>query len=1093
VHIRNVMIAELTLIQQTYMIKQLLFPVNYNRARREYTRKSVVTLLLVALTTLSVYAQQAIIKGVVLDEGSKASVIGATIRIKGQDGGAASDANGDFSLKVKSLPATLLISSVGYKNQEIDVYENEPVTVYLSENVNRLNEVVVTALGISREKKSLGYTMQELKSKDLENTKETNILNSLTGKLAGVRITNSQGDMGSSRIVIRGETSIAGNNQPLFVVDGVPVDNSQINTAGGAAASRDFKNAIADLSPEDIESLTVLKGPNAAALYGSRAAHGVILITTKSGKGQKGLGVTLSSGITIAQVATLPDYQNVFGQGSDGKFSYVDGKGGGVNDGVDESWGPKMDGRLIPQFSSNGVAVPFVAHPNNVKDFFNTGLTFDNGIAVAGSDAKYDFRLGVNNQKQKGVVPNSESNKTNFTINSNYQLTKNIKVGVTANYIVTDAPALPGGSFGNRAAGVMLQFLWSGRQVDMNELKNNWNNNWNNSYYSNPYWNAYYNTTSQQKNRIIGDIHLEAKIVDGLNFKFRTGTDYYNDKRKYKIKYGTNGTPYGSYAEDAYTVDEKNTEAILQYTKKLNSDFSLDALAGFNVRNRTYSNNYQKAPRLAVPDLYTLTNSRDPLTSSNYYSTLRVYSGYASTQLGYKNYAYLNLTARNDWSSTLPSSNRSYFYPSINGSLVLSEALNLKSNELDFLKLRGGWSEVGNDADPYQLSTVYNYQTAYNGNPIQTSSQTKLNANLKPEITRSTEFGLESSFWKNRLHLDVAYYNTNSLDQILQVNTTAASGYTSQLINAGKVNNHGIEIQLDGTPVQTRDFKWNVAVNYSSNKSKVNILDYAGQIQNYTIGSSNGVSVLASVGQAYGALYGTAYLRDASGNIVVGANGLPKADSQNKILGHYTPDWLGGVTNTFSYKHLDLSFLIDANVGGKIYSGTNRTGNYTGVLAQTLTGRDTEHGGLSYYYPNNNTSGTKTLLNGSTAPNGETLYGDGMIFKGVYADGTPNTTVISAQDYYKASYNISEAYIYSSTYVKFREVKLTYNFSKKLIKKLGFEAASITATGRNLFFIYKAAPNIDPETAFTTGNAQGLESLSLPTTRTYSFNVNLKF
>ena len=635
------------------MIKKLLFPKN-KKGRNQYSRKSVVTLLLVVLTTLSVYAQQVTVKGVALDENTKLSVIGATIRIKGQDGGAVSDANGDFSLKVKSLPATLLISSVGYKNQEIDVYENEPVTVYLSENVNRLNEVVVTALGISREKKSLGYTMQELKSKDLENTKETNILNSLTGKLAGVRITNSQGDMGSSRIVIRGETSIAGNNQPLFVVDGVPVDNSQINTAGGAAASRDFKNAIADLSPEDIESLTVLKGPNAAALYGSRAAHGVILITTKSGKGQKGLGVTLSSGITIAQVATLPDYQNVFGQGSDGKFSYVDGKGGGVNDGVDESWGPKMDGRLIPQFFSNGVAVPFVAHPNNVKDFFNTGLTFDNGISVAGSDAKYDFRLGANSQKQKGVVPNSEYNKTNFTINSNYQLTKNIKVGVTANYIVTDAPTLPGGPNGNRAAGVMLQFLWSGRQVDMNELKNNRNNNWNNSYYSNPYWNAYYNTTSQQKNRIIGDIHLEAKIVDGLNFRFRTGTDYYNDRRKYKIKYGTSGTPYGSYAEDAYTVDEKNTEAILQYTKKLNSDFSLDALAGFNVRNRSYTTNYQKAPRLAVPDLYTLTNSRDPLTSSNYYSTLRVYSGYASTQLGYKNYAYLNLTARNDWSSTLP-------------------------------------------------------------------------------------------------------------------------------------------------------------------------------------------------------------------------------------------------------------------------------------------------------------------------------------------------------------------------------------------------------------------------------------------------------
>ncbi|HEY5507890.1 MAG TPA: SusC/RagA family TonB-linked outer membrane protein, partial [Paludibacter sp.] len=987
-----------------------------------HLRRKFQIILLALVCTVTAYAQQGTIKGTVLDENSTNSIIGATVRLKGQQGGTVTDAKGNFSLNAKTLPVTLLISGIGYKTQEIDVYEAEPITVNLAEEQNRLSEVVVTALGISKEKKSLGYTIQSLKSKDLENTKETNLLNSLTGKLAGVRITNSQGDMGSSRIVIRGETSIAGNNQPLFVVDGVPVDNSQINTTGGAVASRDFKNAIADLNPEDIESLSVLKGPNAAALYGSRAAHGVILITTKSGKGQKGLGVTLTSGITVSNVTSLPDYQNVFGQGSNGKFSYVDGKGAGINDGVDESWGPKMDGRLIPQFSSNGVAVPFVAHPDNVKDFFNTGLTFDNGVSVAGSDAKSDFRLGVNNQKQKGTVPNSEVNKTNFTINSNYQLSKNIKVGVTADYIVTNAPTLPGGPLGNRAAGVMLQFLWFGRQVDINQLKNNWSNNWNNSYYSNPYWNANYNTTSQQRNRLIGDIHLEAKIIDGLNFKFRTGTDYYNDRRKYTIKYGTSGTPYGSYAEDAYTVDEKNTEAILQYTKKLNEDFSLDALAGFNVRNRSYANNYQKAPRLAVPDLYTLTNSRDALTSSNSFSNLRVYSGYASTQLGYKNYAYLNLTARNDWSSTLPSSNRSYFYPSINGSLVLSEALNLKSNTLDFLKLRGGWSEVGNDADPYQLSTVYNFQTAFDGNPIQTSSLKKLNPDLKPETTRSTEFGLESSFWKNRLHFDVAYYNTNSFDQILEIKTTASSGYTSQLINAGRINNHGIEIQLDGSPVQGRNFKWNVGLNYSSNKSKVEILDYAGKIQNYTIGSSGGVDVLASVGKAYGTLYGTAYLRDASGNIVVGANGLPKADPQNRVLGHYTPDWLGGITNTLTYKHLELSFLIDASVGGKIFSGTNRTGNYTGVLAQTLPGRDAAHGGLNYYYPGNNAANTKTVLTGATAPNGEVVYDDGVIFTGVYANGAANTQVISAQEYYKASYNISEAYVYSSSFVKLREV-----------------------------------------------------------------------
>ncbi|MDR7371442.1 SusC/RagA family TonB-linked outer membrane protein [Flavobacterium aquidurense] len=1033
---------------------------------------------------------QSRLDGTVVDAITKQPIIGASINIKGTTHGVVTDFDGKFYFQTgQKLPYTLIVSYLGYKKTEIVATENS-IVINLTEEQNVLSEVVVTALGISKEKKSLGYTTQSVKGKDLENTKETNFLNSLTGKLAGVRITNSQGDMGSSRIVIRGETSIAGNNQPLFVVDGVPVDNSQLNYGG---ATRDFKNAIADLNPHDIETITVLKGPNAAALYGSRAAHGVVLITTKSGKGQQGLGISVNSGITISKVTTLPDFQNSFGQGSNGKFSYVDGKGGGINDGVDESWGPKLDGRLIPQFYSNGVAVPFVAHPDNVKDFFNTGLTFDNSISVAKSDDKSDFRVGANNQKQLGTVPNSEVNKSNFTISTNYQISKNIKIGVNANYIVTNAPALPGGPGGNRAAGVMLQFLWFGRQVDINQLDNDWNTNWNNSYYSNPYWNAYYNTTSQQRNRLIGDIHLDAKIIDGLNFRFRTGVDYYNDRRKYTIKYGTNGTPYGSYAEDAYTVDERNTEGIFQYTKKLNDDFSLDALAGFNVRNHSDANNYQKAPRLAVPDLYTLTNSRDPLTSSNSFSKLRVYSAYASAQLGYKNYAFLNVTARNDWSSTLPSSNRSYFYPSVSGSLVLSDALKLKSNTLDFLKLRGGWSEVGNDADPYQLSTVYNFQTAFDGNPIQTSSQKKLNENLKPETTRSTELGLESSFWKNRLHFDLAYYNTNSFDQILEIKTTASSGYNSQLINAGKINNHGIEIQLDGTPIQNQNFKWNVGVNYAKNISKVEVLDYEGLIKNYTIGSSGGVDVLASVGQAYGALYGTAYQRDASGNIVVGANGLPKADPEKKVLGHYTPDYLAGLTNTLTYKNLELSFLIDASVGGQLFSGTNRTGNYTGVLEQTLPGRDAANGGLSYYYPGNNTANTKTLVTGGTPPNGVAVYDDGVIFDGVYADGTPNTQVLSAQEYYKASYNISEAYIYSSTFVKLREVKLTYNFNKKLIKKLGLDGASVTAASRNLLFIYKDVPNIDPESAFNTGNAQGLESLALPTTRNFTLNVNLKF
>jgi TonB-linked SusC/RagA family outer membrane protein len=1017
------------------------------------------------------------VAGKVLDEKTGEPLAGASISLVNASVGTVTDSDGNFSLDVKSFPAVLSVNYLGYVRQEINVAQPvASLTVLLREDVTLLNEVVVTALGITREKKSLGYATQSITGERLDGNTSTNLVNALAGKAAGVRITNGQGDMGSSRIVIRGETSIAGNNQPLFIVDGVPVDNSQLypsSTAGGNQ-SRDFRNAIADLNPEDIASINMLKGPNAAALYGSRAAHGVVLITTKSGKGQRGLGVTANIGTSFARVATLPEFQDVFGQGENGEFSYVDGKGGGIQDGADESWGPRMDGQLIPQFHSNGVPVPFVPHPDNVKDFFETGVTQDYGIAIANSDDRYDFRLGLNYQDQKGTVPNTEIKKTNFTLNADYQLTKRIKVGANVNYIITDAPNLPGGSYGQRAAGVMLQFFWFGRQVDMAELKKDWNRNWNSSYYSNPYWRAYYNTVEQDRNRLLGDVHFSVNLLEGLDFRFRSGTDYYNDRRKYKIKTGTNGVPDGSYTEDAYTVSESNTEAILNFTRNLTGDFSLNALGGFNVRNNSYGNNYQKAPKLAAPDLFSLSNSKDPLESTNYYSALRVYSLFASAQLGFRNYAYLNLTGRNDWSSTLPRDNRSYFYPSATGSLVLSELLGLKSGALSFVKLRGGWAEVGNDAGPYQLATVYNIQTAFNGNPIQTSSKQKNNPDIRPEKTRSTELGLEVGLLDNRILLDVAFYNTNSIDQILKVQTSSASGYEYQLINAGKINNKGIEVQLDVTPLKMKDFTWNLGLNYAANISKVVELDKEGLLDKYVIGAL-GAEVIAAVGERYGALYGTAYKRDAAGNIIVDDNGRPKADPDNKVLGHYTPDWSGSITNRFTYKKFDLSVLIDASIGGSIYSGSAQTGYYAGVYKGTLPGRGAEFGGLTY------TDGSGRQRD------------DGIIFEGVKEDGTPNSVILSAADYYKSSYSINEAYIYDASYVKLREVKLSYSFDGSLIKKAGLEALTLSLVAHNLAFLYRKTHDIDPEAAFNTSNVQGVETLTLPTTRTLGFNINLKF
>lgn len=1071
-------------------------------------------LLALAIGVIQGAAQVTTVRGIVTTEEDGEPVIGASVIVKGTALGTVTDVNGRFELSGLSPSATrLLISYISLMAKEVAIAPQ--VSVTLKSDTHLLDEVVVTALGISREKKALGYTAQEVKQNALVQGKDNNLLNSLSGKIAGVRITNTQGDVGSSRIVIRGETSIAGENQPLFIVDGIPVDNSQLNAR---SSGRDFKNAIADLNPEDIKTLTVLKGPNAAALYGARAAHGAIVITTKGGdKRQKGIGITLHSSTQVSFVATLPEFQNLFGQGAGGRFSYVDGKGAGVNDGVDESWGPRLDiGLLIPQFDSpldadgNRVATPWVSHPNNVRDYFRMGISTNSGISVARGDDKYQFRVGYNYEKQVSIVPDAGTNKTNISLNTDYHLAKWIVVGATANYIVYTAPSLPGSATPSgsnvRSNSPMLQFLWFGRQVDTNSLKADYTRNWNSSYYDNPFWSASYNTQSQERHRLIGDLHAEFRLTDGLNVRFRTSTDWYNDRRKSKVKWGSAGagSPYGSYAEDAYTVKENNTEVLATYIKQLNKNWGIDALLGFNVRNKQYENNYQAAPRLAVADLYTLTNSRDPLTSSNDFYRLRQYGLYGSIQLDYRRWAFLNITGRNDWSSTLPVDNNSYFYPSVTASVLLSEAFGWRSKAVNYLKIRGGWSQVGADANPYQLATVFTSETAFNGNPLQSSSTIGMNPNLKPEKTSSIEAGFEAAFWDNRLYLDFTYYKTDSRNQILKLATTAASGYTSQVRNAGHIRNRGYEIQLGAVPIQTsKGFRWNLDLNYGANSSKVVKLDDEGLITSYQLYSS-GIQILASVGEAYGTLFGTSYVRDANGNVVVDANGLPKISTTNKTLGKFTPDWTGGISNTFSYRSLSLSFLIDASVGGSIFSNTNKTGKYTGVLANTLSGRDAEHGGLWYY---TDAMGNNVRLPESPSysvssdglyyaqVNGQStrVYQDGIMVEGVTESGSKNEEVVSAEKYYHRIYSIAEANVYDASYVKLREVALSYRLPRLWTQKLHLQEASVTLTGRNLWTIYKSVPNIDPESALTTGNAQGVEAYSLPTTRSFGVNLSVKF
>lgn len=1053
----------------------------------------IIILFSLILFSVAAQSQPLQVSGTITSKITGQPLPGASVSAANSGVSTLSDEKGNFRLSITDK-TKLTFSFVGFKSKEFFVSSSDaPVNIALEPDDNKLQEVVVTALGITRQKKSLGYAVQEVKGNDLSEAREPNIINSLSGRVAGVRITNSQGDMGSSRIIIRGETSISGNNQPLFVVDGIPVDNSQL----GAGGSRDFANAISDINPNDVASISVLKGPNAAALYGSRAAAGVIIIKTKSGSKNPGLGITLNSNVSFENLLTLPEYQNAFGQGSDGKFSYVDGKGGGINDGTDESWGPRLDGRLIPQFFSKGEAVPFIAHPNNVRDFFRTGNIVSNGVSVSNSTDKSDYRLSYNNFKQNGVIPNSSQQKNDFSLSTTLRVTPKLSFNVNANYLLNDAANLPGAG-GKRATSTMLQFTWFGRQVDIHQLRNYLDEdgntfNWNNSYYSNPYWVAYENTVQQKRARLIGSVGFNYKINDNLNVNFRSGNDYYNDRRKLKVAYGTNGTPYGSYEEDAFTVNENNTEATLSFNKNLNQQISISLLGGGNIRSKTYEENDQVAPRLAVAKLYSLANSRDPLQSSNYYYELKTYSLFGSGQIGFKNYAFLNITGRNDWSSTLPPQSRSFFYPSFNGSFILTEAFPIKSDFLSYAKLRGGWSQVGKEANPYQLANTYLFGAPYGANPQLLPNTTYMNKDLKPETTNSTEFGAEVALLDNRVHIDVSLYNSNSYNQILGVDVSPSTGYRSKLLNAGKINNKGVEIQLGLTPVRS-SIRWDINLNYAANRSMVIKLDKEGLLENYVIGS-NSAQVIASVGKPYGTLFGNAFLRDANGNIIVDGTGTPQRDPNKKVLGKYPADWIGGISNSISYRNITLNVLVDASIGGSIYNGTYATGTYTGVLASTLPGRGEEFGGLAYYYLNDNKkNGTTPLLpNASSGPNGETVYHDGLIFNGVTPDGKANETILPAQAYYKSFRTIDEANIFDASYVKLREVTIGYELPLQFIRKIGFTSASVSLTGRNLLIIHKNVPDIDPETAFNTGNAQGLESLSLPTTRSYGFNVTLKF
>ncbi len=1034
------------------------------------------------LLSSTAYAQERTVSGKVSSAEDGSPLPGVNVVIKGTTAGTVTDVEGNFKLSVPTGGVSLVFSFIGLQSSEVAIGDRAVVDVQLSLDVTQLSEIVVTAFGVQQEKKALGYAVQEVKGDQFTKARETNIINSLTGKIAGAQITSSSGGVGSSsRIILRGASSITGNNAPLFVVDGVPISNNQVFPTGGSTAGggggTDFGNGAGDLNPDDIEAITVLKGPNAAALYGSRASNGVILVTTKSGKGVKGLGVSVNSSTTFERPMRLPDFQNSYGQGADNQF-FEWSDGSNDSGGVDESWGMPLDiGLEAVQWTSNGTTPePWVSKPNNVSDFFETGVTLSNNVSLSSSNDKGNFRLSYTNLDQTGTLPNTDLRRNTIALNSGYNLTQKLRADFAVNYVKSKSDNRP--TSGYNGQNPIQQFIWSGRNVDFSKLKDyknlpttNVGNgagfapiNWNTRFQNNPYWSADNVINGNEKDRLFGNLRIAYKLNDLFSVFVRSGTDYYNeDQTRIRAK-GVESTVEGNGGYSKYTESfvETNTDFLLMFKKDLGEDFAVSINAGGNRMDQQLRSLTSAAPQLELPGVYNLSNVKSgvQITTSDYFQDKRINSLYGSGQLAFKNYLFLDVTARNDWSSTLPDGANSYFYPSASLSGVISDMFDLGA-PFSFLKVRGSYAQVGSDTSPYNLQQIVATRSPWGTVLSPTVSQTLLNPALKPEITTSLEAGVEAAFFAGRLGLTATFYKAVTNDQIIPVQISGSSGYTARNTNIGEMQNRGIEIQLTGTPVKTQGgFSWDVAVNFARNINEV--ISLAPGLDQLVLGGQWNVDVQARPGQAYGALFGPGFLKDPNGNIIH-ENGIPQIDETYRVLGNTTPKWTGGINNTFSYKGLVLDVLIDGRYGGDVYSMTTTWGRYSGVLEETLLGRETG------------------------------IVGTGVK---VGADGNfvQNDVVVTAEAYNKGAYSnaVAESSIFDGTYIKLRQLQLGYTLPNRFFGKTPFRDVTVSVVGRNLGLIYATIPHIDPETSFSSGNEQGLEFGQIPTNRSLGFNVSFK-
>ena len=1041
-----------------------------------------------------VTAQVTSVNGVVTSREDGEPVIGASVLVKGTTTGTITDVEGRFSFQnLPSSATTLVVSFVGMQRQEVPIKSGTLMNIALAPDAEVLDEVVVTAMGISREKKALGYAVSEVGGDEMIKARGgiSNPVNALQGKVAGLQISSGTGSMGgSSKVLIRGVTSISGSNQPLFVVDGVPIEGSDFNstTTQRGGGGYDYGNLIQDINPDDIENISVLKGASASALYGSRANNGVVMITTKQGKKDEGLGVSFTTSVGFEVVNKLPKLQRLYGGGSGTEFEQVTINGQTYNYpdyATDESWGPRLDGQEVLSWYDlakweaggrvgNPTTSRWIAPEHDVEDFFETGVSFTNNLSISQATDRSSLRLSYTNTDLKGYLPNSSMSRNAFSVaGSMTSADRKLEAFTNMTYFNSRAKGRSETGYGDN--NVMVKFVqWGHRELDMAQAKDlyimpdgtqaSWNRSaWDDAtpaYSNNPYWSRYMNYQNDSRNRIYGNVGVSYNILPELKFQYKANLDFFVDKQYERNAVGSQ--EQSRYRETSRQQYELNHEFMLMYNKTF-GDYSLNANLGGNIMNRRYEYVYgETVGGIAIPLLYNLSKSISTPEAHNLLRKKGIHSMFGNVSVGWKSMAYLEATLRNDKSSTLPAGNNSYWYPSVTGSFVFSELLKEQAPWLSFGKLRAGWAKVGNDTDPYQvLSTYTQYTNIDSSTPGYRLPNTLNNANLKPESTTSYEIGLEMAFFNGRIGFDATYYASETKDQIIPLSVSGTTGYLYNVVNSGRISNKGVEFAFNATPVQTRSFTWQTSLTLASNKNKVEEL--VDGVNYYRIATAPfRVEIGALQGESYGVIMGTNYVFDSNGNRMIDPEtGLYMATDGNENLGSIYPDFTGGWSNTFKIGNFDASILLDFSKGGHYFSTSYMWGMYSGMLEET-------------------------------AANG--IRENGIVLDGVIdADGTRNTTAASALAYGR-SFNTGPAAqsVFKSDYIKLREINVGYTVP--LNRNAFLKSLRVSAYARNLAVWGPDTKHFDPEMIVTSsGNTQGIEGGAIPSVANFGASVSVKF